>query len=142
MGGKAPNLRFIATNNVMDPLSIAASIAGLLTITGAILSTGYAHLSEAKNKDGDISSLLNEIASLSGILFGMKSQCDVSGQSKTPSPLWLAQDSAKAWGSTLQSCKKALTETKKLVNSLPTSNSTRLIIKEPSMTGRIDKLLL
>ncbi|KAF2728334.1 hypothetical protein EJ04DRAFT_569592 [Polyplosphaeria fusca] len=121
----------------MDPLSIAASIAGLLTITGAIISKGYAHISQAKKNESDLARLLNEIASFGGILFGLKSQLTVSGESEGSPLPWLAG----TWENTLQTCEKILTETKDLVESLVSSNSVRLIIKGVSMTSRIERLL-
>ena len=102
----------------MDPLSIAASIAGLLTITGAIISTGYAHISQAKKNEGDVAHLLNEVASFAGILFGLKSQYFTGDDSDTLPLQWFGQDSADTWQDTLQACEKTLTEIKDLVESL------------------------
>lgn len=124
----------------MDPLSIAASIAGLLTITGAIVSKGYAHISQAKN-EGDIAHLLNEVTSLAGILFSLKFQHAASGESEASPLQWFAQDSAEIWQDTLQTCEKTLTEIRDLVESLASSNSIRLMIKGVSITSRIEKLL-
>lgn len=126
----------------MDPLSIAASIAGLLTITGAIVSKGYAHISQAKRSEGNIAHLLNEVASFAGILFGLKSQY-AAGRESELSPLqWFAQDSAETWQDTLQTCEKTLTEIKDLVESLASSHSVRLMIRGVSVISRIEKLLL
>jgi hypothetical protein len=124
----------------MDPLSIAASTTGLLTITGAIVSKGYAHISQAKKNEGDIAHLLNEVASFAGILFGLKSQY-ITGDGSDTSPLqWFGQESADTWQDTLQACEKTLTEIKDLVESLTSSNSVRLMIKGVSMTSRIERL--
>lgn len=125
----------------MDPLSIAASIAGLLTITGAIVSKGYAHLSQAKKNEDDVARLLNEVATFAGILFGLKSQYATSEESEFPPLQWLAQDSAETWQDALKACEKTLTEIKDLVESLESSSSVRLMIKGLSMTSRIEKLL-
>jgi len=124
----------------MDPLSIAASIAGLLTITSAIISKGYAHISQAKKNEGDIAHLLNEVASFAGILFGLKSLFFTADDSDISPLQWFGKDSADTWQDTLQTCEKTLTEIKDLMESLASSNSVRLMIKGASMASRIEKL--
>lgn len=52
----------------MDPLSISASIAGLLTITGAIVKTGFKLLNDINDADETIKNLFYEVNSLYGIL--------------------------------------------------------------------------
>ena len=54
----------------MDLFSISAGIAGLLTLTGAIMSKRYAYVSRAKKKGRVIEAMLNQVAALSGILVG------------------------------------------------------------------------
>lgn len=125
----------------MDPLSIAASIAGLLTITGAIVSKGYAHLSQAKKDKDDIALLLNEVASFAGILFGLKTQYSTSDESEVSPLQWFAPDSAETWQSTMEACERTLSEVKDLIESLVSSNPVRLIIKGVSITSRVEKLL-
>jgi hypothetical protein len=55
-----------------DPLSIAAGIAGLLSLTGTIISEGYRISSKIKQNSDNIGSLLNELSLFSGVLAGLK----------------------------------------------------------------------
>lgn len=63
----------------MDPLSIAASVAGLLSLAGAIISKGFNLYSKCKNRD-DINLLLTEVSTFSGLLVGIKSFHEDSAQ--------------------------------------------------------------
>ncbi|KAK7431918.1 hypothetical protein QQZ08_001537 [Neonectria magnoliae] len=57
----------------MDPLSRAASIAGLLSLAGQVISTGYKLCSKMSKNANDLKALINETAGFSGILLGVKS---------------------------------------------------------------------
>jgi hypothetical protein len=126
----------------MDPLSIAASIAGLLTITGTIISKGYAHISEVKKQDGDFAALLNEVASFSGILHGLQLQYGTSTESEPKELKWVAQGEGETWRGTLEACEKTLGEIRELAKKRKTTSSVKLLVKGVSMTTRVDKLLL
>ncbi|KAF2682172.1 ankyrin [Lentithecium fluviatile CBS 122367] len=126
----------------MDPLSIAASIAGLLTITGAIVSRGYAQISQAKKQDTDFAALLNEVASFSGILLGLQSQFNAIGESEDSPFPWFAQGSADTWQETLKTCEQTLTEIKEILESRASSKTVRLMVKGVAMTARIEKLVV
>ncbi|TVY21838.1 Serine/threonine-protein phosphatase 6 regulatory ankyrin repeat subunit C [Lachnellula arida] len=56
----------------MDPLSISASIAGLITITNAIVTSGFKYLSEFKHSDETIKALFHEVNLLSGTLHSLQ----------------------------------------------------------------------
>ncbi|KAF4453143.1 hypothetical protein F53441_4140 [Fusarium austroafricanum] len=60
----------------MDPLSLAASIAGLLSIAGAVISAGYKLNSKLNQDTSDTKTLINETASFSGILLGVKTHLE------------------------------------------------------------------
>lgn len=51
-----------------DPLSVAASIAGLITLTELIVSRGYEFVKRVKNAKLEVSQLLAEITALYGVL--------------------------------------------------------------------------
>ena len=56
----------------MDPLSISASIAGLITLTEVIVSHGYEFLKGVKHAKAEISQLLVEITALFGVLQSLR----------------------------------------------------------------------
>jgi hypothetical protein len=125
----------------MDPLSIAASIAGLLSLTGAILSKGYAALNRAKKNGSDIEAMLSELASFSGVLFSLKAQFDETEQTSNPLQ-WLAEDHTKMWQEKLEDCDKTLKELVAVVTSLATTNVVKLMVKGDTLNSNIDKLVL
>ena len=56
----------------MDPLSISASVAGLITLTELIVSRGYEFLKGVKNAKTEINQLLVEITALFGVLQSLR----------------------------------------------------------------------
>lgn len=124
----------------MDPLSIAASIAGLLALTGTILSKGYACISRVKKNGGDIADMLNEVAAFSGILVGLKAQYSAADVASTPLH-WLAKDHETIWQDSIKDCEKTLQELSGIVGSLVSANTINLIVKGGSMAARLEKLM-
>jgi len=51
-----------------DPLSIAASIAGLLSLAGPILAEGYAYISSVRGSPSALKQLLSEVSRLDAVL--------------------------------------------------------------------------
>ncbi|RPB19250.1 hypothetical protein L211DRAFT_871382 [Terfezia boudieri ATCC MYA-4762] len=51
-----------------DPLSIAASIAGLLSLAGPILAEGYTYIASVRNSPNALKQLLSEISRLEAVL--------------------------------------------------------------------------
>ncbi len=51
-----------------DPLSIASGIAGLVTLSAAVLAAGYKYVNSLSSAPEDFKSLIRETASLSAIL--------------------------------------------------------------------------
>jgi len=51
-----------------DPLSIAASIAGLLSLAGPILAEGYAYITSVRDSPNALKQLLSEISRLEAVL--------------------------------------------------------------------------
>jgi hypothetical protein len=56
----------------MDPLSISASIAGLVTITDVIAGKSYKYIKEARGASKEVKKLLEEITDLFGILNSLR----------------------------------------------------------------------
>jgi hypothetical protein len=55
-----------------DPLSISASIAGLMTIADVVIRNGYKYIAAVKHADKAVASLINEVNLLSGILHSLR----------------------------------------------------------------------
>ena len=51
-----------------DPLSIAASIAGLLSLAGPILAEGYTYIASVRDSPNALKQLLSEISRLEAVL--------------------------------------------------------------------------
>lgn len=60
----------------MDPLSISASIAGLMTLTSTVIS----HLSDVRNGPKELQRIRSEVFSMLGILMMLQDQMNESGQ--------------------------------------------------------------
>ena len=52
----------------MDAISIAASIAGLITLADIIVVRGYKYIKDVKNAEISVATLIDEVNKLSGIL--------------------------------------------------------------------------
>ena len=55
-----------------DPLSISASIAGLMTIADIVIRNGYKYIKAVRESDKAVASLINEVNSLSGTLHSLR----------------------------------------------------------------------
>src|SRR5882757_424290 len=55
-----------------DPLSISASIAGLMTIADIVIRNGYKYIAAVKDADKAVASLISEVNSLSGTLHSLR----------------------------------------------------------------------
>ena len=55
-----------------DPLSLAASLAGLLSLTGAIVSNCYRYGCAVRDAPLEIQSLVNELTAVAGVLVGVR----------------------------------------------------------------------
>lgn len=51
-----------------EPLSIASGIAGLITLSAAVLTAGYNYVNSVSSAPADFKSLIRETASLNGLL--------------------------------------------------------------------------
>lgn len=95
-----------------DPLSIASGIAGLVALTGTILSAGYSVYSQTKHPLENINGLLNEVACFSGILVGL--QAHISKQQRSPSSFFSTQPCHTA----TEECKGILEKVQNLLEKL------------------------
>ncbi|KAL5324553.1 hypothetical protein ACEPPN_009099 [Leptodophora sp. 'Broadleaf-Isolate-01'] len=55
-----------------DPLSIAGSIAGLISIADVVIRKGYKYIAAVRDSDKAVSSLISEVNSLSGTLHSLR----------------------------------------------------------------------
>lgn len=75
-GHTITSVTFEAWRPPMDPLSVSASIAGLITLTELIVSRGYEFVKGVKNAKAEISQLLAEVTALFGVLQGLRLVAD------------------------------------------------------------------
>jgi hypothetical protein len=102
-----------------DPLSIASGVAGLLSLTGAIISEGYRISSKIKQSSDNIRSLLNELSLFSGVLAGLKAHLteqsnSVNGKTNIANSFLLSQPYLKA----ISECTDILQKTLALLGKL------------------------
>ena len=55
-----------------DPLSISASVAGLMTIADIVIRNGYKYITAVRDSDKAVASLINEVNALSGTLHSLR----------------------------------------------------------------------
>jgi hypothetical protein len=70
-----------------DPLSISASIAGLLSIADIIIRNGYNFIRESKGAEETVARLISEVNNLSGILYSLRNVVQRFEDDKTLSSL-------------------------------------------------------
>jgi len=56
----------------MDPLSISASVAGLITITDVIVRNGYKFLRDVRQAEQSVADLIAEVNKLAGTLYSLR----------------------------------------------------------------------
>ncbi|KAF4986552.1 hypothetical protein FGRMN_10780 [Fusarium graminum] len=104
----------------MDPLSLAASIAGLVSLAGAVISAGYKLSSKINADTNDTKTLVNETATFSGILLGVEKHL----RSIHPAVVDLTAAEKVARDS-----KVTLKEIEELVKKLSTATRLQMLIK-------------
>ncbi|KAF5664496.1 ankyrin protein [Fusarium heterosporum] len=104
----------------MDPLSLAASIAGLISLAGAVISAGYKLSSKINADTNDTKTLVNETATFSGILLGVEKHL----RSLHPAVIDLSAAEKVAKDSEI-----TLKEIEELVKKLSTANRLEMLIK-------------
>jgi hypothetical protein len=54
-----------------DPLSVAASVAGLITIAETVIGNGYQYLKDTKSAGSQVAALISEVTNLFGVLHSL-----------------------------------------------------------------------
>lgn len=67
-----------------DPLSVSASVAGLLTITDIVIRNGYKYIAAVRDADKAVASLVTEVNSLSGVLHSLRNIAEGLDGADTP----------------------------------------------------------
>ena len=132
----------------MDPLSVSASIADLLAISGTIVSQGYALIKSLKGVSTNLENLLREISSLSGVLLGLREHMKVNKDTfATVSIAQLLEGEISpksiAGGlprNSLEECERVLNLAKDLVKSLKKTNPISRSLKWQSASAEITEL--
>lgn len=123
----------------MDPLSIAASVAGLLTLAGSVVSNGYALLSKLEKRAEAIHSLVSEVATFSGVLVGVQSL--FAGTNADASSFEQACGGGISLQDNIQKCKKTLEEARELFNSALKKGKLLAFVQGDAMRNQGEKLV-
>ncbi|KAM0275767.1 hypothetical protein ACHAQH_007428 [Verticillium albo-atrum] len=123
----------------MDPLSIAASTAGLLTLTAQIITRGYACMMRLKSNDEDVRAAVNDVSSFSGILMAIESQCK-DRDADIASPMrHLILNNQPLWKKKVEECEAVLVEMNTILDALASANKVQLIVKGNSLWEKLQK---
>lgn len=125
-----------------DPLSIAASIAGLLSLAGSIIPKGYALCSKIKRRAEDVRILMNEVTGLSGLLFGLQAHVtsEASGPN-SPTLNGLLGNNGTSWKDVARDCRRLLSEIASLLDDISKEKPARLLIHKDFITDRAGELV-
>ena len=116
----------------MDPLSISASVAGLVGLISAIISQGYSLVYASKGQSKEIEALLREVSGFGGVLLGLQAHIEESIGS--PALILLlssllrdeeprgSETPARHRKSPLSECKSLLTQVEELLTKLKKTN--------------------
>ncbi|KAF5670930.1 ankyrin protein [Fusarium denticulatum] len=116
----------------MDPLSLAASIAGLVSLAGAVISAGYKLNSKLNEDTSDTKTLVTETANFSGILLGVKAHLE---------SLKSLDVDLKAVHNTIEDSKLTIKLIDELLAKLSKSNRIEMLIKAGGREEQAVKLL-
>ncbi|KAG4257890.1 hypothetical protein FPRO03_02845 [Fusarium proliferatum] len=116
----------------MDPLSLAASIAGLVSLAGAVISAGYKLNSKLNEDTSDTKTLVTETANFSGILLGVKAHLE---------SFQCLDVDLKAVHNTIEDSKITIKLIDELLAKLSKSNRIEMLIKAGGREEQAVKLL-
>jgi hypothetical protein len=130
----------------MDPLSIAASIAGLLSLAGAVISQGYVICNRLKRRKQDVKQLMNEVTSFSGLLYGLREHLNAQSAGKDDSSVNpLSEESPQSldtsWQDAIKDCEEILSQIKTLLDEISSENSLRLAVNREFITDRVKEFI-
>ncbi|CRK18175.1 hypothetical protein HYQ45_002807 [Verticillium longisporum] len=123
----------------MDPLSIAASTAGLLTLTAQIITRGYACMMRLKSNDDDVRAAVNDVSSFSGILMAIESQSKERGDDIASPMSHLIIKNQPLWRKKVDECEAVLVEMLEILDTLTKANKAQLLIKGNSLWEKLEK---
>ncbi|EGY20174.1 uncharacterized protein VDAG_02190 [Verticillium dahliae VdLs.17] len=123
----------------MDPLSIAGTTAGLLTLTAQIITRGYACMMRLKSNDDDVRTAVNDVSSFSGILMAIESQCKERGDDIASPMSHLIIKNQPLWRKKVDECEAVLVEMLEILDSLTKANKAQLLIKGNSLWEKLQK---
>ncbi|EEY17177.1 conserved hypothetical protein [Verticillium alfalfae VaMs.102] len=123
----------------MDPLSIAASTAGLLTLTAQIITRGYACMMRLKSNDDDVRTAVNDVSSFSGILMAIESQCKERGDDIASPMSHLIIKNQPLWKKKVDECEAVLVEMLEILGTLTKANKAQLLVKGNSLWEKLQK---
>ncbi|KAG5761735.1 hypothetical protein H9Q72_010154 [Fusarium xylarioides] len=116
----------------MDPLSLAASIAGLVSLAGAVISAGYKLNSKLNEDTSDTKTLVIETTNFSGILLGVKAHLE---------SFHSLDVDLKAVHNTIEDSKLTIKLIDELLAKLSKSNRIEMLIKAGGREEQAVKLL-
>jgi hypothetical protein len=130
----------------MDPLSIAASIAGLLSLTGAVISQGYVICSRLKRRKQDVKQLMNEVTSFSGLLYGLREHLNTQSVDKDDSGVHPSSEKSPqsldiSWQDAIKDCEEILSQIRAFLDEISSENSLRLAVNREFITDRVKEFI-
>jgi hypothetical protein len=113
-----------------DPLSIAASVAGLLSLAGVVIPKGYALCNKFRARGKVLKSLMDEVSSFSGLLFGLQEhlQADRNDFDQEQNDA-LMKNLGSRWKDSIDECRELLEEIIQLIDRMSKEGVLRAIIK-------------
>jgi hypothetical protein len=121
-----------------DPLSIVASIAGILTLAGTVIRKTYRYGSDVKGAPEDVTNFLRELTITTGLLAALKTLAENDAQTKPPTlPSNGSLASICGKHGALEFCKKSLESVCKELDGQESRPSLSKTQKVDRLTGRL-----
>jgi hypothetical protein len=123
-----------------DPLSVAASVTGLLTFATTILTKGYGILRSLQDSSKEVQRLLTELSQLTGLLCALaaqEEQAEKTAEVEEPRNAEISQ----VLESSLNDCRKAMKKLKEILEKLEKSRKAILAVKWQFLEPEINKMI-
>jgi len=123
-----------------DPLSVAASVTGLLTLAATALTKGYAILRSLQGSSKEVERLLTELSQLTGLLCALsaqKEQAERTTEVEGPRNAEISQ----VLESSLNDCRKTMKKLQEILEKLEKSRKAILAIKWQFCEPEINKMI-
>ena len=121
-----------------DPLSIAASIAGLLSLVGTVVPQGYALCKKLKGRSENVRLLMNETTSFSGLLYSVRAHILSEANSW---PNFLPDDSGASLEEAVKDCENLLLDIKLFLAKIGDRSTVRLLVSIEFLTDGVNQLV-